>query len=60
MTLYEISNANVELVANMIVDFEDVNKMIRRLKSYQLPSDFISYRVVLLDLEQVCFLHGII
>ena len=36
----------------MMMDFEKVNKVFRRLKSSKLALDFQSYRAVLLDLEQ--------
>ena len=49
--LNEIASSNVETVSNMIVDFEDVDKMLRKLKNHKLPTDFQSYRAILLDLE---------
>ena len=49
--LNSISNANIEAVANMMVDFEQVHKVLRRLKNTDLALDFSRYRLVLLDLE---------
>ena len=50
--LNDISSANIELVSNMMVDFEQVEKVLRRLKSSNLALDFQRYRLVLLDLEK--------
>ena len=50
--LVDISRQNIEWVSAMMVDFEKVNKVFRRLKSSNLALDFQSYRAVLLDLEQ--------
>ena len=50
--LNDISNANVELVSFMMVDFEQVEKVLRRLKNTDLALDFQRYRLVLLDLEK--------
>ena len=47
-----ISDQNIEFVTNMIVDFEAVDKVFRRLKSTKLASDFLTYRAILLDLER--------
>ena len=49
--LNDISNANVELVSTMMVDFEQVEKVLRRLKNTNLALNFSRYRLVLLDLE---------
>ena len=48
----DISDQNIEFVTNMIVDFEAVDKVFRRLKSTKLASDFLTYRSILLDLER--------
>ena len=50
--LVDISKQNIEWVSEMMVDFEKVNKVFRRLKSSNLALDFITYRAVILDLEQ--------
>lgn len=50
--LNDIESSNVEAVSNMIVDFEDVDKMFRKLKNFNLPLDFQRYRALLLDLER--------
>jgi hypothetical protein len=47
-----ISDQNIEFVTNMIADFEAVDKVLRRLKSTKLASDFLTYRSILLDLER--------
>ena len=47
-----ISDQNIEFVTNMIADFEAVDKVLRRLKSTKLASDFLTYRAILLDLER--------
>ena len=49
--LNSISDQNIEFVTNMLVDFEAVDKVLRRLKSTKLASDFLTYRSILLDLE---------
>ena len=49
--LNEISNQNVQLVSQMMMDFNDVEKMLRKLKSKRLALDFQRYKGVLLDLE---------
>lgn len=50
--LVDISRQNIEWVSAMMVDFEKVNKVFRRLKSSNLALDFQSYRAVLLNLEK--------
>ena len=50
--LNSISDQNIEFVTNMLVDFEAVDKVLRRLKSTKLASDFLTYRSILLDLER--------
>ena len=50
--LNDIESSNVETISNMIVDFEDVDKMFRKLKNFNLPLDFQRYRSLLLDLER--------
>ena len=50
--LNSISDQNIEFVTNMLVDFEAVDKVFRRLKSTKLASDFLTYRSILLDLER--------
>ena len=50
--LNSISNANIEAVSNVMVDFEQVRKRLRRLKKKDLALDFSRYRLVLLDLEK--------
>ena len=50
--LVDISRQSIEWVSAMMMDFEKVNKVFRRLKSSKLALDFQSYRAVLLDLEQ--------
>ena len=47
-----ISDQNIEFVTNMLVDFEAVDKVLRRLKATRLASDFQTYRSILLDLER--------
>ena len=49
--LNEIASSNVEILSNMIVDFETVDKMLRKLKNYNLSIDFQRYRALILDLE---------
>ena len=49
--LNDISNANFESLSKMMVDFEQVEKVLRRLKKTNLAKDFQRYRLVLLDLE---------
>jgi hypothetical protein len=49
--LNDISNSNVESLTSMMVDFEQVEKVLRRLKKTNLALDFSRYRLVLLDLE---------
>ena len=49
--LNDISNANFESLSKMMVDFEQVEKVLRRLKKTSLANDFQRYRLVLLDLE---------
>ena len=50
--LNSISDQNIEFVTNMLVDFEAVHKVLRRLKDTKLASDFQTYRSILLDLER--------
>ena len=50
--LNSISDQNIEFVTNMLVDFESVDKVLRRLKTTKLASDFQTYRSILLDLER--------
>ena len=48
----DISDGIIESASNIVVDFETVDKEMRKLKSYNLPLDFQRYRAVLLDLEE--------
>ena len=50
--LNEITNTNFESLSNIMVDFEQVEKVFRRLKNTDLALDFQRYRLVLLDLEK--------
>ena len=50
--LNSISNANVESVSAMMVDFEQVHQVFRRLLNSDLALDFSRYRSVLLDLQK--------
>ena len=49
--LNEISEGNMDLVSKMMMDFNAVEKFIRKLKNTRLALDFSRYRAVLLDLE---------
>ena len=49
--LNDISTANIESLTSMMVDFEQVEKVLRRLKNTNFALDFSKYRLVLLDLE---------
>ena len=50
--LNSISNANVESVSAMMVDFEQVHQVFRRLLNSDLALDFSRYRSILLDLQK--------
>ena len=49
--LIAIQNANVEYISQMMMDFNEVEKFIRKLKNTRLALDFQRYRRILLDLE---------
>ena len=50
--LVDISKQNIKWVSEMMVDFEKVNKVFRRIKSSNLALNFQTYKAVILDLEQ--------
>ena len=47
----EIGNSNIEYISQMMMDFNDIEKVMRKLKNTRLALDFQRYRRVLLDLE---------
>ena len=49
--LNEVANSNVEYISQMIMDFNAIEKVLRKLKDTRLALDFQRYRKVLLDLE---------
>ena len=50
--LIEIQSKNVADISKMFMDFKDVAKFFRELKSSKVATDFQRYRSVLLDIEQ--------
>ena len=49
--LIEINKKNLESVFAIMIDFEEIGKVLRRLMQSRLPLDFQRYRSVLLDLK---------
>ena len=49
--LIEINKKNLESVFAIMIDFEEIGKVLRRLMHSRLPLDFQRYRSVLLDLK---------
>ena len=47
----EIGNSNIEYISQMMMDFNAIEKVLRKLKDTRLAIDFQRYRKVLLDLE---------
>ena len=48
----DINRQNLESIFDIMVDFEEVAKVLRRLKNTRLSLEFQRYRSVLMDLEQ--------
>ena len=48
----DINRQNLESIFDIMVDFEEVAKVLRRLKNTRLSLEFQRYRSVLLDLEK--------
>ena len=48
----DINRQNLESIFDIMVDFEEVTKVLRRLKNTRLSLEFQRYRSVLMDLEK--------
>ena len=48
----DINRQNLESIFDIMVDFEEVAKVLRRLKNTRLSLEFQRYRSVLMDLEK--------
>ena len=49
--LNQVANSNIEYISQMMMDFNAIEKVLRKLKDTRLAIDFQRYRKVLLDLE---------